>query len=495
MSINMYLDEVQTQTQYANKLAVAYRNYAGKIDDVIQAYYNSELSGKAYDSNKEYFLSVYTPLSRGLKLVSNSLMNAHYMFPLMYESDVYTGNIEEHKLEEQIRQCKNYIYLLDSIQQGLPYMDWYLEQNIEAMERLLRALTQRLASFRAFNHESPRIFDDVLSLIDKVEVGLTLVESGKGYDELTQSFNIKGLDLSWANEINKIADERKYRTTMREQELELQGQVFKEGFEKKQYVSVDIYGQQKMMWLDNPPYISQEDIQFNDKYELWLNEMADLYGKEVIFGESKDIDYLSQMAWEAREGIDYYSGIKLTDTEILQRKSALLSYGVNTGIGIYWSTYKERMIKKEQGNFVYKLGKDKTAVELKGVKTQEITLTKTDDKTYIQLQKDYNGIRNQFIKDFANTYSSDLSSMGFTDKDIYRMQNGYVPEGYQVHHIIPLKLGGTNDYSNLVLIKNDPYHKTITAYQNSLTQCLDPGMSITLDWPVLKGNYYYNGGR
>lgn len=55
MSINMYLDEVQTQTQYANKLAVAYRNYAGKIDDVLQAYYNSELSGKAYDSNKEYF--------------------------------------------------------------------------------------------------------------------------------------------------------------------------------------------------------------------------------------------------------------------------------------------------------------------------------------------------------------------------------------------------------------------------------------------------------
>lgn len=279
-------------------------------------------------------------------------MDAHYMFPLMYESSVYTGNIEEYKLEDQIRQCKNYIYLLDSIQQKLPYMDWYLEQNIEAMERLLRTLTQRLANFRAFNHESPRVFDDVLSLIDKVEVGLTLVESGKGYDELTQSFNIRGLDLSWANEINKIADERKNKTTMREHELEQQGQVFKEGFEKKQYVSVDIYGQQKMMWLDNPPYISQEDIQFNDNYELWLNEMADLYGKEAIFGESNDIDYLSQMAWEAREGIDYYTGIKLTDTEILQRKAALLSFGTNLGIGMYWSSYSEKMIKKQDNNFV-----------------------------------------------------------------------------------------------------------------------------------------------
>ena len=493
MSINMYLDEVQTQTQYANKLAVAYRNYAGKIDDVLQAYYNSELSGKAYDSNKEYFLSVYTPLSRGLKLVSNSLMNAHYMFPLMYESDVYTGNIEEYKLEDQIRQCKDYIYLLDSIQQGLPYMDWYLEQNIEAMERLLRTLTQRLASFRAFNHESPRIFDDVLSLIDKVEVGLTLVESGKGYDELTQSFNIRGLDLSWANEINKIADERKYRTTMREQELELQGQVFKEGFEKKQYVSVDIYGQQKMMWLDNPPYISQEDIQFNDKYELWLNEMADLHGKEAIFGESNDIDYLSQMAWEAREGIDYYSGIKLTDTEILQRKVALLSFGTNIGIGMYWSTYDIRMKKKQEGNFVYKYKNE--GVELKGVKTKEITYTKQDRTTYNQLRNEFNnGVREDFLKDLATNYSSELRSSGFTDAQITSMMNGKPPSGYEVHHLISLDGGGSNNFDNLVLIKSSPYHSAVTSYQKRVTKGLEPGMSIDLDWPIFTDSFY-NGGN
>ena len=35
---------------------------------------------------------------------------------------------------------------------------------------------------------------------------------------------------------------------------------------------------------------------------------------------------------------------------------------------------------------------------------------------------------------------------------------GLVPDGWQVHHKIPLDQGGTNDVENLVLIKNDPYH-------------------------------------
>lgn len=66
------------------------------------------------------------------------------------------------------------------------------------------------------------------------------------------------------------------------------------------------------------------------------------------------------------------------------------------------------------------------------------------------------------MKDFAGKYGDDLSNMGFSDADILKLQNGKVPTGYQVHHKLPLDDGGTNSYDNLVLIKNDAYHKVIT---------------------------------
>ena len=423
MSINMYIKEVRKQTKYANKLAVAYRNYAEKIDNLIQFYYDSQLTSSAYDTNKEYFLRVYTPLSKGLKLVCSSLMDAHYLFPLMYESNVYTKDIIEDDLKNQIKQGENFIYALESYQRMFPSISWFLEKNIELTENMVKMLKQRLTDFYEFNEASSRIFDDVNYLITKVEKGLELVESGVGYDVVIKRFDISGLDLSWAEEIDKIAVERKNKTTMREKELEAQGQVFKDAFKKKQYVDVEIYGRHKMMWLDNPPYYGQVDLQFNDNYQKWLSEMADLYGKEAIYGESKDIDPLSQMALEASKGIDYYTGIKLTKTEILQRKVGLLSYGANLGIGMYWTSYSGKIIKEQEQVVVTEKGivkevesqsfGDKNLLnELKqdGAKyniEDVIMITKTPDGKLLWLEKGnssagYQHIINGHITDFAN---------------------------------------------------------------------------------------------
>ena len=43
---------------------------------------------------------------------------------------------------------------------------------------------------------------------------------------------------------------------------------------------------------------------------------------------------------------------------------------------------------------------------------------------------------------------------------------------------------------NLLLIKNDPYHKVITNFQNTLTKGLLPDETKALDWPMPKGNVY-----
>lgn len=70
------------------------------------------------------------------------------------------------------------------------------------------------------------------------------------------------------------------------------------------------------------------------------------------------------------------------------------------------------------------------------------------------------------------------------------MEAGKVPTGYQVHHKLPLDDGGTNDFKNLVLIKNDPFHKVLTNTQKTLTKDLNVGETMKLEWPIPDGSIY-----
>lgn len=66
-----------------------------------------------------------------------------------------------------------------------------------------------------------------------------------------------------------------------------------------------------------------------------------------------------------------------------------------------------------------------------------------------------------------------LQKAGLTPQVIQLMASSRVaPTSYQVHYIVPLAGGGTKGLSNLVLIKNEPDHNLITAYQNSMTSTL-----------------------
>jgi hypothetical protein len=84
-----------------------------------------------------------------------------------------------------------------------------------------------------------------------------------------------------------------------------------------------------------------------------------------------------------------------------------------------------------------------------------------------------------------------LRNSGIDEVGISRMQEGKLPNrDWQVHHIKPLDDGGTNNFNNLTLIKNDPYHKVLTNYQNSVTRGMKPGESLTLDWPMIDVDIY-----
>lgn len=68
----------------------------------------------------------------------------------------------------------------------------------------------------------------------------------------------------------------------------------------------------------------------------------------------------------------------------------------------------------------------------------------------------------------------------FSKKDIKRASQGKPPKGYNVHHIIPRRHGGTNSFDNLTLIRIS-VHEIINDYENTMEEDYPqdiPGMCI-----------------
>lgn len=140
-------------------------------------------------------------------------------------------------------------------------------------------------------------------------------------------------------------------------------------------------------------------------------------------------------------------------------------------------------------NFVGKL-QDKLVVLNDVTTIENFNYIKRNTDDLKKLRNEFNTTkRKEFLKYLAES-RIDLKSFGFSDSDILKIKDGKVPNGWQVHHKLPLDDGGTNDFENLVLIKNEPYHKVLTNYQNSLVKNLKPGESVTIKWPIPNGKIY-----
>ncbi len=72
------------------------------------------------------------------------------------------------------------------------------------------------------------------------------------------------------------------------------------------------------------------------------------------------------------------------------------------------------------------------------------------------------GVREGFLKRLGNNYSHALSNAGLEPEAIAAMAaDGICPNGYSVHHNLPIEGGGANETSNFVLIQDSVYHKLL----------------------------------
>ena len=132
-------------------------------------------------------------------------------------------------------------------------------------------------------------------------------------------------------------------------------------------------------------------------------------------------------------------------------------------------------------------------IALPGFYNISLPYTKRPEADLVGLRNKFNSsARKNFLKNIGTEPHAvaQLKQAGFSDADITEIAKGIQPIDYQVHHKLPLDDGGDNAFDNLVLIKNDPYHKSLTNLQNTATRGLQAGQIRLIQWPVCPGIVY-----
>ncbi|MGA4668447.1 HNH endonuclease signature motif containing protein [Propionibacteriaceae bacterium Y1923] len=124
-----------------------------------------------------------------------------------------------------------------------------------------------------------------------------------------------------------------------------------------------------------------------------------------------------------------------------------------------------------------------------GLRNQRFTGTRPSAATQAQMRRNFNaknGPRDQFLDKVRREASvTDLQALGLSDKQIkHFLDGGSLPPGFQVHHRQPIMAGGDNSLDNLVLIRNSPDHKLITAAQNEAMRGIPPGGHYNVELPM-----------
>ncbi|OFW82643.1 MAG: hypothetical protein A2018_08025 [Alphaproteobacteria bacterium GWF2_58_20] len=96
-------------------------------------------------------------------------------------------------------------------------------------------------------------------------------------------------------------------------------------------------------------------------------------------------------------------------------------------------------------------------------------------------------VRKQFASHLATHHAEKLRILGIPEEQITIMRDrGEGPEGYNIHHKIPLHAGGTNDFSNLILMRAD-LHCHLHRFVDAKILGLKVGKSRDVVLPFLEG--------
>ncbi|EMY5507503.1 cytoplasmic protein [Bacillus sp. 4048] len=207
MSLNMYLGEVQSQTQSMN--AVCNATIQG-MEQVIQSIdtfaIDTVLQGQTYSSAKSFFVQTFRPLAHGIIYLCEELIRQNDAFPSQFQSQVASTDVIEQEILEQIREIDRMKVSMEAISQAMPIPGMDAMANLFTVMR--KKLQEKLEHLYEFNSTSSSNYDTALQLAVSIATGLAEVQSGKGFSPASGTFSTQGLNMEWTTSIQAIGEER-----------------------------------------------------------------------------------------------------------------------------------------------------------------------------------------------------------------------------------------------------------------------------------------------
>ncbi|ARZ63121.1 MULTISPECIES: T7SS effector LXG polymorphic toxin [Bacillus cereus group] len=228
MSLNMYLGEVQSQTQSMNAICNATIQSMEQAIQSIDAFaIDTVLQGQTYSSAKAYLVQTFRPLAQGIICLCEELIRQNEAFPNDFQAKVASTDVIEHEIRQQIQEINQSIASIEAIEVLTPMPG--VDAIIAVLIAMRKKLEEKLERLYEFNHSSSNNYSTALQLAASITAGLAEVQSGKGFSPVSGTFSTQGLNMDWVSSIQGIIEETARKNEMKEitlqkQEMNLQEQ-------------------------------------------------------------------------------------------------------------------------------------------------------------------------------------------------------------------------------------------------------------------------------
>ncbi|MCY8952882.1 LXG domain-containing protein [Bacillus cereus] len=207
MSLNMYLGEVQAQTESMNAFCNATIQGMEQIIHSIDAFaLDTVLQGQTYSSAKAYFLQTFRPLAQGIIYLCEELIRQNDAFPRDFQSQVASTDVIEQEIREQIQEINQTIASIEAIEVLTPLPG--VDSIVAVLIAMRKKLDEKLERLHEFDYTSSNNYSTALQLAASIAMGLAEVQSGKGFSPVSGTFSTQRLNMEWIASIQKIAEER-----------------------------------------------------------------------------------------------------------------------------------------------------------------------------------------------------------------------------------------------------------------------------------------------
>ncbi|WP_242260548.1 MULTISPECIES: pre-toxin TG domain-containing protein [unclassified Bacillus cereus group] len=205
MGLNMYLGEVQAQTESMNAFCVATIQGMEQVINSIDAFVGDTiLQGKTYDTGKTFFAQTFRPLAQGIIYLCEELIRQNNSFPNDFQSQVATTDVIEQEIREQIREIDRMKADIEGTSSTLPGM----QVMVGIYDTMKQKLQEKLEYLYEFNYVSSSNYYTAIQLATSIAQGLAEVQSGKGFSPASGTFSIQDLNMNWTASIQKITEEK-----------------------------------------------------------------------------------------------------------------------------------------------------------------------------------------------------------------------------------------------------------------------------------------------